>query len=57
MASVAGLAARECGVAFASVGSRQEDDGQPIMLSAMWLVPGVLVGAAMVLMVLISRKK
>jgi hypothetical protein len=37
--------------------ARQEDDGQPILLSAMWLVPGALVGVVMVLLMLMSGKK
>jgi len=57
MVSAALSGARENGVAFASVRSRQEDDGQPIMLSALWLVPGALVGAAVVMVLLMSRKK
>jgi hypothetical protein len=58
MVAAAGLArARESGAAFASVRARQEDDGQPILVSAMWLVPGALVGAAMLMMLLVSRKK
>jgi hypothetical protein len=58
MVLAAGLAgARANGAAVASVRSRQEDDGQPILLSAMWLVPGALVGAAVVMVLFMSRKK
>jgi hypothetical protein len=58
MVSAAGLARLSShGLALAGLGGRQEIPEGEIVVSAMWLVPAAIVGAAVVMLVAMSRKK
>jgi hypothetical protein len=45
------------GVGLALRHVRQEEEGQPIIIPAMWLVPGALVGAAVLMLLAMVRKR
>lgn len=55
MASAAGFSKTQ-GVAVATSLTLQEE-GQPIVVPAMWLVPGALVGAAVLALLVMSGNK